>query len=191
MKRILHIFILVLSLIFAVESAYSQNTNKVAISNVLISKNSQNISLAFDIKGAFTKEIEDAIKSGIPTPFTFIVELYRERSFWFNEKLAELKFKHIVQYDTLKAEYELIIEEKAAQDKIIKLKDLPQVKEVMSKVEGISVSISETPQKGSKYILKIKAKLDTVNLFFPLNYMLFFVSFWDFETDWHEEIIVY
>ncbi|MBI5681827.1 MAG: DUF4390 domain-containing protein [Deltaproteobacteria bacterium] len=191
MKRIFNLFIFAMFFILTAKSAYSQNTNNAAISNVSILKNPQSISLTFNVKGAFTKEIEDAIKSGIPTPFTFIVELYKERTLWFNERVAELKFKHIVQYDTLKAEYELTIEEKDQQDRIIKLKDFSQVKEFMAKVEGISVSISETPQKGSKYILKIKAKLDTVNLFFPLNYMLFFVSFWDFETDWSEETILY
>ncbi|MBI5286434.1 MAG: DUF4390 domain-containing protein, partial [Deltaproteobacteria bacterium] len=40
-------------------------------------------------------------------------------------------------------------------------------------------------QKGGTYQLKIKAELDTINLPFPLSYMLFFVSFWDYETDWY------
>lgn len=189
MKKISHIFI---ALFFILASpSYSQGAEAAKINNVIISHTPQNISVSFDVKDGFTKEIEDAIKSGIPAAFTFIVEFYRERSIWFNEKLAEVKFRHTVKYDTMKAEYELFLEEKAQSNKSIRLKDLSKVKELMTKAEIIQVSNPEAVQKGSMYRVKIKAKLDAVELFFPLNYMLFFVSFWDFETDWHEETVIF
>lgn len=189
MKKTPYIFI---ALLFVLANAsYSQSAGAAKINNVIISHTPQNILVSFDIKDGFTKEIEDAIKSGIPTAFTFIVEFYRERSIWFDEKLAEVKFRHTVKYDTMKAEYEVLLEEKAQSNKIIRLKDLSKVKELMTKAEIIQVSSPAAIQKGSMYGVKIKAKLDAVELFFPLNYMLFFVSFWDFETDWHEETIVF
>ncbi|HBO84817.1 MAG: hypothetical protein A2073_00045 [Deltaproteobacteria bacterium GWC2_42_11] len=187
MRNIFNILVVLLFILTYAGYSYPQNTNNARIGNVVISNNNQGITVSFEVKSGFTKEIEEAINSGIPTPFTFIVELYRNRSFWFNEKLTEYEFRHSVKYDTLKAEYEVVMEEKNQHERIIRLKDLSSVKEVMSKVEGLQLYDSAKLQKNNKYTVKIKAKLDTVNLFFPLNYMLFFVSFWDFETEWYEE----
>lgn len=184
-------FIFVVLLSIFVSPSYSQNAQYARIDNVVISNNPQNIQVSFDVKDGFTKDIENAIKSGIPTTFTLIIELYRERSLWFNEKLSEVEFKHTVKYDTLKAEYEVLLEEKVQPDKAVIAKDLSKVKELMTKVEGMPFSFASSLQKGNRYKIKIKAKMDTVNLFFPLNYMLFFVSFWDFETDWYEQTIVF
>jgi hypothetical protein len=39
--------------------------------------------------------------------------------------------------------------------------------------------------KGDKYQLRIKAELDKVTLPLSLHYVLFFVSYWDFETNWY------
>lgn len=192
MGKRFHLFIFIIFFILTTKAAYPQNNNNASISNVSAVKSLQGILLAFNVKGAFTKEMEDAINSGIPTTFTFIVELHKERTLWFNEKVLDLKFRHVVQYDTLKSEYKITMEERGQmQDRIVRLADFSQVKELMTKVEGILVPFSEIPKKDSKYVLRIKAELDTVNLFFPLNYMLFFVSLWDFETDWYEEKISY
>jgi hypothetical protein len=40
---------------------------------------------------------------------------------------------------------------------------------------------------GAPAYFQIKAELDPVRLPLHLEYLFFFVSLWDFETDWHHE----
>lgn len=165
--------------------AYSSDA---MVDNVFMVNNPDDMQVSFEIKNAFTKEIEEGIKSGMPTSFTFFVELYRKQGLWFDETLASQIFRHTVKYDTLKEEYEIILEEKP--QNIIRIKDIEQTKKIMASSENISIKPAYALKKGEQYQLRIKATLDAVNLPFPLNYMLFFVSFWNYETAWYEKEFV-
>ena len=46
-------------------------------------------------------------------------------------------------------------------------------------------------EKGEEYQVQIKGELSKVTLPLYLHYILFFVSFWDFETDWHTVDFIY
>ena len=47
------------------------------------------------------------------------------------------------------------------------------------------------PTKNKTYYILIKAKLERVKLPFSMEYLFFFVSLWDFETDWYREGFFY
>lgn len=154
------------------------------IDEIVVSR-SPSLAVSFQVKDAFTKEIEEAVKSGIPTSFTFIIELNRLNSIWFNDRIGKREFKHTVKYDTLKEEYEVTLEE--SQDKPVKTKDFNEMKKLMT--TGVSVAI--TPEKpllngnGSEYEFRVMAELRASELPFLLNYMFFFVKIWDFKTGWY------
>ncbi len=163
-------------------SAWSMDA---VVDKVSLINHPDNIQLSFEIKNAFTEDIEEGIKSGMPATFTFFVELYRRRSLWFDEQIASLTFRHTIKYDTFKEEYEIVMEERS--QNIVRVKELEQAKKIMAICDNIIVKAASAMKKGEKYQLKIQATLDAVNLPFPLNYMLFFVSFWNYETDWYEK----
>ena len=139
------------------------------------------IKVSFTVMNAFTKEIEEAIGSGLPTSFTFFVEMSRVKSRWFNEGVGKWQFKHTVKYDTLKEEYEITRDEADA----VRTKDFGEMKKIMSTGSAITLNYVKPVIPGQDYELKLKAELRTVKLPFLLNYMFFFVRYWDFETDWH------
>lgn len=169
--------------------AFGENQTSPAVDKVVIINNPDATRVSFEIKNAFTKDIEEGIKSGIPTTFTFFVELYRKRGLWFDETLANMTFKHTVKYDTLKEEYEIVLEEKPLETDLkpvpIRVKGLEQAKKIMA--GGDNIAVKPALKKGEEYQLRIKAALDPVSLPFPLDYMLFFVSFWSYETGWYEK----
>lgn len=163
--------------------AFGENQTNPAVDKVVIINNSDASQISFEIKNAFTKEIEEGIKSGIPTTFTFFVELYQKRGLWFDETAADMTFRHTVRYDNLKQEYEILLEEQP--QSAMRVKEIGQAKKIMASSDNIVVK--PALKKGEAYQLRIKATLDPVSLPFPLNYMLFFVSFWNYETDWYEK----
>jgi len=151
------------------------------IDDVKVEYGSQ-LKASFIVRDAFKKGMEEAIQSGIPTSFTFIVGLHRRKRMWFDEHIGAWKFRHTVKYDILKEEYQVAIEER---NLVEKTKDLEEVKRLMVTCSDVIISPLPALRNGDTYKLMIKAELDTVDLPFILNYMLFFVKLWDFETGWY------
>jgi len=142
---------------------------------------SQPARVTFLVKDAFTKEMEDAISSGIPTSFTFFVEFNRVKDFWFNEHLGKWVFKHTVKYDSLKEEYVVFL---AESDNVIRTKDFNEMKRLMSYGDSINLTPME-PLKAGRYEFRVKAELNAIKLPFLLNNVLFFVKHRYLETNWY------
>jgi hypothetical protein len=64
-------------------------------------------------------------------------------------------------------------------------KDFAAAKKAMAEVKGLKVAPLQRLIKGNKYQLRVKAELQKVRLPLNLHYVLFFLSLWDFETDWY------
>lgn len=177
-KKLLVLLITVSSFIFS-GNAYSEDAR---IADVVVSRTPA-LSITFSVKDAFTKEMDEAIQSGIPAAFNFIVEVNRVRSAWFNEPLSETRFSHKVKYDSLKQEYVIYIDEMGGEP--IRTKDANEMKALMSVVTSVDIKPSQPLVKGEQYEFMVKAELRTVDLPFLLDYLLFFVKLWDFETSWY------
>lgn len=182
MSRALNYAILIIFLSIFSVPAYALDPR---VADAVIIKNADEMRISFEVKNAFTKEIDEAIKSGISTTFTFFIELHRKRGYWFDETLISTQFRHTIKYDSLKEEFEISLGERP--NNTIRVKEFYRAKRIMANGDNISIKPVPNLKKGEHYQLRIKATLDAVNLPFPLNYMLFFVSFWNYETDWYEK----
>jgi hypothetical protein len=130
--------------------------------------------------------MEEAIKSGIRTIFTFYLHLYQKRTWWKDRKVASAQFHHTIQYDPLRGEYQIIFGEKEI---TLVTKNLEEAKKLMAKVEAIEIRPSSELKRDVPTYLRIKAELDPVRLPLHLEYLFFFVSLWDFETDWQIKLL--
>ncbi len=149
----------------------------------LVVERAEEIKASFVVKNAFSADIEEAVKSGVQTSFTFKVVLARKSGlFWFDETVVKLVFKHTVKYDTLKEEYEITLDEAGGAP--MRTKDLAEMKRAMTTSEIVLVP-ARPLVPGAEYELRIMAELHSIKLPFFLDYVLFFVRLWDFETDWH------
>ncbi|WKZ31701.1 MAG: DUF4390 domain-containing protein [Thermodesulfobacteriota bacterium] len=140
------------------------------------------LTVSFKVKDAFSKNIEEAVRSGLPTSFNFIIELRKVNRFLPDEKVGRWEFRHTVRYDSLRNEYEVVLDEQG--DKTVRTRDFEEMKRVMAACSGVIVAPAHLIP-GSLYELRIKAAMDPVELPFLLNYIFFFLKFLNFETDWH------
>jgi hypothetical protein len=56
---------------------------------------------------------------------------------------------------------------------------------------ALKVARLDALKRGSHYQLRLKAELDKIELPLNLDYVLFFLSLWDFETDWYSVVFKY
>ncbi len=178
-----------LLLIFLLLLPFNSFAMEAKITNFMITNTADNVLVYFRVKNCFTKKMEDAILAGIPTTFTFYVELYRERNFWIDKGVSCLKIKHTIKYDNVKKTFYVSFngDEKGTEQ----FKDFKRAKMAMSDLNGIVIAPLEELIRDKKYYIRVKVQLDKVRLPLHMEYVFFFVSMWDFETDWYREDFIY
>ncbi len=154
---------------------------KASIKDIYVKRTNGAWKVSFDVENCFTEKIQEAIQSGIPTTFTFYVNLYQKRSWWKDRKLASVEFRHTVQYHPIQKVYQIKLGDDHSS---LAASSLAEAKKVMSKVKEFKIQSSAPFEPGVPAYFRIKAELDPVRLPLHLEYLFFFVSLWDFETDW-------
>ncbi len=155
---------------------------KASIEDIIVTSNKSHLLLYFTVKDCFSEDIKKAIQNGIKTTFNFYVILHEVRDLLWNREIASLTFTHHIQYDSLKKLYNV---ELSGRDTPLSFKDMDSAGKAMSEIVGAEVAPLERLERGKRYKIAMKAELDRITLPFYLHYVLFFVSFWDYETDWY------
>jgi hypothetical protein len=159
------------------------------LSDIILTNTREDLLVFFEIKGCFTREMEEAIQNGIPTTFTIFINFYRTRTFWLDQTIASIRVEHTIKYDSLKNEFR--VKRSEDQYRESNFADFAAAKKAMAEIKSIKIAPLSELVKNSKYQLRIKAELEKVRLPLYLHYVLFFVSLWDFETDWYTVDFIY
>lgn len=183
------ISILIVIVIFIQASAFAQEAS---LTNINVSNNRDDLLLFFTLDGAFREKLKTAISSGVPATFSFYISLYRVRDLWFDRKIADLKLTHTVKYDNLKKEYTV----KRSWDKHepvepVVTQSFEEAQRLMTEIDSLRIYPLKRLTKGRQYQIRAMAEVSKITLPFSLHYVVFFVSFWDFETDWYTIDFIY
>lgn len=153
------------------------------IENIKLANTRDDLLTYFDVKQAFTQKINQAVINGLPTTFSFYITLYKTDGSWFDKKIADIQVKSTLKYNSLKKEFSVLRPWK--NEKAIVTPSIKEAKALMTEIDNLKIIPLDQLVKGDKYQLRIKAKLDRVTLPLSLHTILFFVSYWDFETNWY------
>ena len=179
--RVFSSVLLALALFFGNgQSALAQNAT---IEELIVTNSSTDLLLFLTVNDAFTRQMEEGIKNGIPVTFNFYVKLERKRKAWLNQELVSLQFEHTLSYDTLKEEYSIVRSELAGQT--FRTKSLAEAKKAMAQLNGPPIAPLKALLPEAGYLLKVKAKLAEKTLPLYFHYVIPFWSLWDFETAWY------
>ncbi len=153
------------------------------IENIKLANTRDDLLTYFSVRHAFTDKICQAALNGIPTTFSFYITLYKTDDSWFDKKISDIQIKSTLKYNSLKKEFSVMRPWKS--DKPLITTSFEQAKAWMTRVDNLKIIELNRLSKGDKYQLRIKAKLNRFTLPLSLHYIFFFVSFWDFETNWY------
>ena len=159
------------------------------LDNIIVTNTRDDLLLYLTAKNAFPEKIREAIQSGVPTTFTFYINLYRVRGLWLDKRVQDINLSHTVKYDALKNEY--VVTRSWEGNRPLTVKTMDEAKRLMSEVDSLAIVPLNQLKKGEQYQIRAKAELDRMTLRFYLHYVLFFLSFWDVETDWHTIDFIY
>jgi Domain of unknown function (DUF4390) len=158
------------------------------IADILISNNSENLFLYARCVDCFKTEMESAILAGVPTVFTLQLDVCQERLLIWNKTIISKEIKRTIKYDNLKKTFSIYTNDNL--DAVV-FPDFESAQKAMADFNGIIASPLSALDKGNQYYLKMRVKIDKVRLPLYMEYVFFFVSFWDFETAWYKKGFFY
>jgi hypothetical protein len=158
------------------------------ITDILITNNKENILLYARLVNGFKTEMESAILAGVSTVFTLQLDVYQARSYIWDKKITSQEIKRIIKYDNLKKTFSIYTD---TNSEPTIFSDFESAQKAMADFNGIIATPLARLVKGNNYYLMIKVKIDKVRLPLHMEYIFFFVSFWDFETVWYRQYFSY
>ncbi len=170
-------------------SAASALAQEPRLKNITLSSTDDRMVLSMYVEGAFTPKVIDSIRKEAKAEFTFLIRLYRDRGMWLDEKLVSFDLTHSLHYDQSREVY--VVHRSWAKEPLVETRLFAEAQALMSRIERIDILPLTQMQRGEGYELRAKAELSRVTLPYYLHYVLYFVTLWDFETDWHSVYFIY
>ncbi len=176
-------FILPIVFLIGLFSSRPALASDARLTDIVITNTQDDLLAYFSVADCFTEDMKRAIDNGVSTTFIFFVKLYEVRNWWWDRNIADLNVSHEIKYDNLKKVYIMRLSSK--DNKMIYVKDFDEAKKLMSEIVGLKVTELRNLQRGNHYQISMMAELDKIRLPFYFHYVFFFLSLWDFETDWY------
>ena len=136
------------------------------------------VSVRFSMCGAFADgEMVEALQSGVPTSFTYIVEIFRDRPNWFDDGIDRVRIEVICTFNSVTREYLLNYRR---DDRLVRSEtfpDLDSLERGMTRVEETDL-FDVTGRKA--YKLKVRARADLMR-----GWVMYVIP-WTASTRWRE-----
>jgi hypothetical protein len=180
------VFLLLSFLLVDPHAGFAQDAT---LTNITVTNTRDDLLLYLNLEGAFREEMKKAILSGVPSTFSFFANLNRTRNFWFDKAIADIEVTHTIIYDNIKKEF--TVKRSWKEDNPDVTKSFKEAKKWMTEINSLKIIPLNRLEKGEQYQLRVKAEVSKKTLPLYLHYILFFVSLWDFETDWYAIDFIY
>lgn len=125
------------------------------------------LQVSFDLSDGFTPDVLDAIQSGLPTTFSYAVELRREAAGWFDATLAHVAVSATVRFDNLTRRYEMsrTLNGRVQEDSR-PTEDEAAVRRWMTHFERIPLSTTAALETNGEYYVRVRARTRPRNTWF-------------------------
>lgn len=173
--------ILMIALALVIQSAGPARSAR--LEELRISNRGEELVVYLKVRGAFKKDMKEAVMSGVKTTFFFLITLKKVRDFLPDKTIANITLTHTLKYHSLRDEF--VVTRSWEDDQPVVVKTFDEARRRMSEIDNIGLIPLNVLKKGERYQLQAKAEMGKITLPFYLHYVLFFVSMWDFATDWY------
>jgi hypothetical protein len=159
-------------------AASSVAAPKPKIENLSALASNGKVSVRFSLTGAFANgEMVEALQSGVPTSFKYIVEIFRDRPNWFDDGIARARIEVICTFNSVTREYLLNYRR---DDRLVRsetFSDLAALERGMTNIEEADL-FDVTGRKAYKLKVRVKADL--------MRGWVMWVIPWEVSTRWRE-----
>ena len=168
--------LLAISLLVALSAAAAPP--RPTIENLTATAAHGKVSVRFALDGAFKHpEMIEALQSGLPTSFTYNIEIYRDRPRWFNEDVGRSHVEVICTFNSVTREYLLNYRRDRRLVRSETFTDLAALVRAMTNIDEPSLFDIGTRKP---YKLRVRVKADL------MRGWLMYVIPWEISTRWRD-----
>jgi len=136
------------------------------------------VSAHFNLLNAFDRaEIVQGLQSGVPTNFTYIIEIYRSRPNWFDEGIGRSRIEIIATFNSVTREY---LMNYRRDRKLVRSETFTDVQALEKRMTTIDEPDLFDVGNRRPYKLRLRAKADLLR-----GWALYFIP-WTFSTRWRD-----
>lgn len=159
-------------------SAFAENGPAPEIQNLTAVAAAQKVAVRFTLDGVFRNgEMVEALQSGLPTTFTYIIEIFRDRPNWFDDGIAAARIEVICTFNSVTREYLLNYRRDRKLVRSETFTDLASLERAMTRIE--EADLFEIGRR-KPYKLRVRVKADL------MRGWLMYVIPWEVSTRWRE-----
>lgn len=163
----------------------SEGAAESSFSPLTVARQQDKLAVSTQLDEDFFSTVEDAIKSGIPTTFSFEIEIWSQHRLWSDKSIVSKAVDRIIRFNSLANEYQVV----QRSDSLLwqrTTKSLQEVKDWTTTVEGIPlIELSELDPQQTYYI-RTRATVTTEKSRSALKYMLFMIPWTGKKTSWEQ-----
>lgn len=160
------------------------------IKTVSITNSPTHLQVTIKLSDTFSPEMDEAIRTGIPTSFEYLLLLYQYHPFANDTLLASLTVTKTIKYNPLKQEYTITAGTTVNGSTSVVVTSFEDAKKVMNAV-NVPLYPMWKLERNSSYYVKLKAQSQGVEPPGYIDFILFFRNWMNFETDWVVEKFLY
>lgn len=127
-----------------------------------------------------SRKVEEAVSKGIELPLLVEAQLYRERAFWWDERLASWTLHRSLRYHALSGQY--IVGANGAYENFLAATDALRQLGAFADLRLPLPDIE--PAQDSGYRLRLRARLDIESLPAPLRPVAYTTLSWHLNSGW-------
>jgi hypothetical protein len=130
-----------------------------------------------------TPKVEEALAKGIPLEILLEVRLYRERPWWWNEKLGDWKLKREIRYHALSGQY-LVTLSQAKTEIPESHTSLTEALRALGSLNEMRFVLEAPPDAADVHVARLRASLDIEALPAPLRPVAYTSLAWHLNSGW-------
>jgi hypothetical protein len=138
--------------------------------------------LSADLDYSFTKEVLEAIDSGVPMVLVMDIELYTPREYLWDKEVAALQQRYKLQYHALAEQYILTNLNSGLQKTY---HSLYSAIASIRNVHDIPIIDAQLLEPDIDYTVRLRVSLELSTLPVPLRLSAYFSSKWRLGSDWY------
>ena len=169
--------LLSLLLAFAALTVAAADEPNPSIENLGATAANRKVSVHFTLANVFTSDVVEALQSGLPTSFTYAVEIFRDRPNWFDDGIAAARIEVICTFNSVTREYLLNYRRNRHLVRSETFTDLPSLERAMTTIDEPEL-FDIDGRKPHKLKVRVKADLE--------RGWVWYVIPWEVSTRWRD-----
>lgn len=115
--------------------------------------------VSFGVRDAFTPGVEEAIQSGLPTVFTYDVDLRRSASAWLDRTISTARVVATVRFDNLTRRYQVTVVQDGRVEQAHVTDDLEAVRQWATEFVRLPLFNTRTLEPNAEYYIRVRAQM--------------------------------